>query len=52
MAYQPSRTAVLLVNPYLVGLDKRVHAFPKGISLKVNVIAWLEFEITYFEVEV
>ena len=32
--------------------DKGVHAFPKGISLKVNVIAWLEFELTYYDVTV
>ena len=31
------------------GLDKRVHAFPQGINLKVNIIAGLEFELTYFE---
>ena len=29
-----------------------VHAFPKGISLKVNVIAQLEVEFTYFEAAV
>ena len=29
--------------------DKRVHAFPKSTSLKVNIIAWLKFELTYFE---
>ena len=28
--------------------DKEVHTFPKGISLKVNVIARLEFELTYY----
>ena len=27
--------------------DKRVHTFPKGICLKVNVIARLEYELTY-----
>ena len=26
-------------------MDKRVHTFQKGIGLKVNVIAWLEFEL-------
>ena len=31
---------------------KRFHAFPKGIGPKVNVIAWLEFELTYFETAV
>ena len=29
-----------------------VHAFPKCISMKVNIIAQLEFELTYFEVRV
>ena len=32
------------------GEDKRVHFFPKGISLKVNVIAWLEFELTHYNI--
>ena len=27
------------------GRDKGVHAFPKDISLKLNVIAWLEFKL-------
>ena len=26
--------------------NKGVHTFSKGISPKVNVIAWLEFELT------
>ena len=30
--------------------DKRIHAFPKGICQKVNVIALLEFELTYYNV--
>ena len=28
--------------------DKRVHTFPKGICLKVNVIAWLEYGLAYY----
>ena len=32
--------------------DMGVQAFPKGISLKVNVIAWLEFELTHYDVAV
>ena len=32
--------------------DKGVHAFLKGISLKVNVIAQLEFELAYNNVTV
>ena len=27
--------------------DKRVHVFPKGICLKVNIIERVEFELTY-----
>ena len=29
---------------------KGIHTFPKGISPKVNVIAWVEFELVYFKV--
>ena len=29
-----------------------VHTFPKDISLKVNAIAWQEFELAYFKVAV
>ena len=29
-----------------------VHAFPEGMSQKVNVIAQLEFEIVYYDVAV
>ena len=32
--------------------DKRIHTFPKGIGPKMNVIARLEFELVYYEVEV
>ena len=31
---------------------KGVHTFPKGISPKVNVLAQLEFELTYYDVAV
>ena len=30
----------------------KVHTFPKCISPKVNVIAWLEFDLDYIEVAV
>ena len=36
----------------IIDEDKWVHAFPKGISLKVNVIELLEIELTYFEAAV
>ena len=29
--------------------DKRVHSFPKSISLKVNIIARFGFELAYFD---
>ena len=29
--------------------DKGVHTFPKGICLKVNIIARLEFELAYYD---
>ena len=32
--------------------DKGIHTFPKGISLKVKVIALLEFELAYHDVAV
>ena len=35
-----------------MGRDKEVHAFPKSITLKVNLIARLEFELTYYNVAV
>ena len=34
------------------GRDKGAHTFHKGISLKVNVIADLEFELTHYDVAV
>ena len=30
--------------------NERSHTFPKGISLKVNVIALLGFELAYYDV--
>ena len=32
--------------------DKKVYAFPESISLKVNLIARLEFELAYYDVVV
>ena len=29
--------------------DKGVHTFPEGICPKVNVIAWLEYELAYYD---
>ena len=33
-------------------MDKGVHAFLKGISSKMNIIAQLEFELAYFKATV
>ena len=33
-------------------MDKGVHTFLKGVSLKVNVIVQLKFEIAYYDVAV
>ena len=37
---------------YYYGEENGVHTFPKGISSKVKVIAWLEFELAYYNSEV
>ena len=42
---------MVLFNPLPEG-DKGVSIFPKGISLKVNVIARLEFELASYDVAV
>ena len=46
--------AILLEEQYWYYLthsleDKGVHTFPQDISLNVNVIAWLEFELAYYD---
>ena len=38
--------------PIAGGEDKGVNILPMGISPKVNVIVWREFELTYFDVAV
>ena len=30
--------------------DTEIHTFLKGISPKLNVIAWLEFELSYYDI--
>ena len=61
MIYQPSsvNAKVILVEEQFCYFlthsweDKGVHIFPKDISKKkMNVIARLEFELTYFEAAV
>ena len=29
-----------------------VYIFPKGYSLKVNAVAWLEFKLSYYDVAI
>ena len=41
MAYQSSWVIQCQSHPSRSWMDKRVHMFPQGICLKVNVIAWL-----------
>ena len=43
------RSTLYLINNLV---DKRGHTFPKSISVKVNVIARLKFELTYYNVAV
>ena len=58
MTYQHSwvnphrRTEGALFNSPIAESDEKVHAFPKSISLNVNVIAWLEYEISSFKAAV
>ena len=57
MAYQPfwlfNAKAILLEQLwyYLTHSweDKEFHTFPNGICPKVNIIAWLEIELTYYD---
>ena len=61
MAYKPlwvikcqshlCRTALIQFKPRGVVI-RGINTFPKGIYVKVNVIAWVEFELTYFEATV
>ena len=41
-----------LMLKLIAGGDKGIHIFPKGICPKVNIIAWLEFKLAYFETTV
>ena len=58
MAFQLSNAKVILVEEqqwwYLTHSwdNKTVHTFPRGIYSKVNVTAWLGFELAYFEAAV
>ena len=40
-------TLISLFNPHLG--DKWVHTFPKHLNPKVKTIAWLEFELAYYD---
>ena len=42
----PCRRTFVVTIYSIAGRDKGVHAFPKGISLKVNVIVLLKFKLT------
>ena len=47
----PKKNSSGTIKPITGGI-RLFHIFPKGISAKVNVIAWLEFELTYYNVTV
>ena len=57
MAYQPSQVILCQIHPFffcymdpiILPPAKGIHTFPKGICLKVNVIARLEFELAYYD---
>ena len=45
----------LMLKPFLeknISENKGGHTFPKGITLKANIRAWLEFKYIYFEATV
>ena len=48
-SYPYRRTVVILFNTWLVGRIKRFISFLNVFILKVNKVAWLEFELTSFE---
>ena len=48
MTNYPCRRTAAIHNKF----DKKVHTFLKGISLKVNTVARLDFELANFEVTV
>ena len=56
MAYQPSRVIQYQKNSCVtiktIDKDNGVHAFPKSIISKINVIARLKFEPVYYDVTV
>ena len=49
MGYLMPILSILKYNNGISLWDEGIHTFPNGISLKVNVIAKLEFELSYFE---
>ena len=52
MCYLMAKQSLYINNRAIIspipGRMKRVHAFPEGISLKINQIEQLEFELSYF----
>ena len=35
-----------------MGVDKRVYTFPICISQEENLAAWLEFELTFYDITI
>ena len=46
------QTTYIVLQPNHSWEDKGVHIFLKSINLKVNIIAQLEFELTYYDIVV
>ena len=46
------KSSDIIFNTLLWGGVNEFHTFPKDISSKVNIKAWLEFELVYFETSV
>ena len=48
--YAYRKTTMVVFYPSLGGgEEKSVHTFPKCIRRKINVLAWLEFELAHFK---
>ena len=43
---------IILIIIIIISSSMGVHAFSKGINLKVNIIAWLGFDLTYYIVTI
>ena len=47
-----AKASLMVIIKLIAEGDKVVHTFPEGISLKINVIVGLPFQLAYFEATV